>query len=186
MRSDPERFKKSAAEEVIRHRPGFYAAGKKATRAHAAYGLEFEEGEPISIMIGGPNRDSSRWTDPDRFDITRDARVWSLTFSMGNHFCLGQALARAEVQEALSVFVTECDEIEITEEPIWLSHVMVNRLESVPIRYSPRPDNRPGNKVTSRCSKESEILKRSCFAGGKRGPLDNVWRIPCAKRRKLV
>jgi hypothetical protein len=150
LRSDPERFKKSAAEEVIRHRPGFYAAGKKATRAHAAYGLEFEEGEPISIMIGGPNRDSSRWTDPDRFDITRDARVWSLTFSMGNHFCLGQALARAEVQEALSVFVTECDEIEITEEPIWLSHVMVNRLESVPIRYSRRPDKRPGNKATSR------------------------------------
>ena len=32
LRSDPERYKKSAAEEVIRHRPGFYAVGKKATR----------------------------------------------------------------------------------------------------------------------------------------------------------
>ena len=94
LRRDPERFKKSAAEEVIRHRPGFYAAGKKAKHSHSAYGLDFKEGEPISILIGGPNRDPSRWDDPNRFDITRDARIWSLTFSMGEHFCLGQALAR--------------------------------------------------------------------------------------------
>jgi len=138
LRSDPERYKKSAAEEIIRHRPGFYAAGKKSTRDHEAYGLDFKAGEPISILIGGPNRDPVRWEDPDRFDITRDARIWSLTFSMGDHFCLGQALARAEVQEAISVFVTECDEIELTEEPRWLPHVMVNRLETVPLKYTPR------------------------------------------------
>ncbi len=138
LRRDPERFKKSAAEEVIRHRPGFYAAGKKAKHSHSAYGLDFKEGEPISILIGGPNRDPSRWDDPNRFDITRDARIWSLTFSMGEHFCLGQALARAEIQEAMAALVEHCDEIELTEEPSWLPHVMVNRLESVPLRYSAR------------------------------------------------
>ena len=137
LRSDPERWKHGATEEIVRHRPGFYAAGKKATRAHEAYGLEFAEGESITILLGGPNRDPARWEDPDRFDITRDPRNWSLSFSMGEHFCLGQALARAEIQEAMQVFVTECDEIELCEEPRWMPHVMVNRLESLSLRYRP-------------------------------------------------
>lgn len=138
LRSNPDRFKKSAAEEVIRYRPGFYQTVKKATRRVSAYGIEFEEGEIVCIPIGGPNRDPRRWADPDRFDITRDARLWSLTFSMGEHFCLGQALARAEIQEAMVALVEHADEIELAGEPAWLPHVMVNRLEAVPIRYTPR------------------------------------------------
>jgi cytochrome P450 len=137
LRSDPERWKHGATEEILRHRPGFYAAGKRATCAHEAYGLAFEEGESISILIGGPNRDPARWEDPDRFDITRDPRNWSLSFSMGEHFCLGQALARAEIQEAMQVFVTECDVIELVEQPRWMPYVMVNRLESLSLRYRP-------------------------------------------------
>ena len=54
---------------------------------------------------------------------------------MGEHFCLGQALARAEIQEAMQIFVTECEEIELSEEPRWMPHVMVNRLESLPLQY---------------------------------------------------
>ena len=138
LRADPERWKKGAAEETLRMRPGFYAVGKRAIRTHAAYGTEFEAGESISLLLGGPNRDPRRWTDPDRFDLRRDPKIWSLTFSMGGHFCLGQALARCEVQEALAAFVNHCDEIELEEQPRWRSHVMVNRLESVPIRYRPR------------------------------------------------
>lgn len=137
LRADPERWKKGAAEETIRMRPGFYAIGKKARLAHRAYGLDFEAGEPVQILIGGPNRDPRRFADPDRFDIRRDPKNWSLTFSMGEHFCLGQALARCEIQEALAVFATECDEIELTESPRWLPFVMVNRLERVPIRVRP-------------------------------------------------
>lgn len=137
LRSDAERWKKGAAEETIRMRPGFYAVGKRAVHEHSAYGLDFEQGEPISILIGGPNRDASRWDEPDRFDITRDPRIWSMTFSMGEHFCLGQALARCEVQEAMAAFVTHCGDIELEGEPRWLPFVMVNRFEELPIRYRP-------------------------------------------------
>lgn len=136
LRSAPDQYMKSAAEEVIRHRPGFYAVGKKAIRSHSAYGLDFEEGESVSVLIGGPNRDPRRWSDPDRFDITRDPRTWSLTFSMGEHFCLGQALARAEIQESMVALVSFAEEIELIEEPEWRPHVMVNRLESVPLRLN--------------------------------------------------
>ena len=141
LRSDPARWKKGVAEEVVRLRPGFYAVGKKAVRPVEAFGLSFEAGEPITIPIGAPNRDPRRWQDPDRFDVTRDPRQWSLSFSMGDHFCLGQALARCEIQEALSVFVERCHALELTsqDEPRWLPHVMVNRMERLDVRFEPHP-----------------------------------------------
>ncbi len=136
LRKDPEGLKKGAAEEVLRHRPGFYAVGKKAARAVDAFGLHFEKDESVTIPIGAPNRDPSRWEDPDVFDITRDPRVWSLSFSLGEHFCLGQALARAEIQEVMSIFVQHADELELlVDPPRWLPRVMVNRVEALPIRF---------------------------------------------------
>ncbi len=136
LRADPDRWKKGFAEETIRMRPGFYAVGKKAALAHSAFGLDFKEEEPVTILIGGPNRDPRRFPDPDRFDMTRDPKIWSLSFSMGAHFCLGQALARCEIQEAAATFAKHCNEIELIEEPRWLEHVMVNRLEKLPLRFS--------------------------------------------------
>ena len=116
--------------------PGFYAAGKKTRRALDAFDLHFEAGEPLTILIGGPNRDPSRWSDPDRFDITRDPKLWSLTFSMGNHFCLGQALARCEIQEVMAVVATHCNALVLEQDPPrWLPRVMVNRVESLPVRF---------------------------------------------------
>lgn len=136
LRADPDRWKKGFAEETIRMRPGFYAVGKKAAAAHSAFGLDFEEAEPVTMLIGGPNRDPRRFPEPDRFDMTRDPKIWSLSFSMGAHFCLGQALARCEIQEAAATFARHCGEIELAEEPRWLEQVMVNRFERLPLRFT--------------------------------------------------
>ena len=51
-------------------------------------------------------RDPARWPDPDRFDVTRvPERHYS--FGYGAHFCLGQALARLDVQESVRVFLED-------------------------------------------------------------------------------
>ena len=139
LRARPEEMKRGAVEETLRYRPGFYATGQKATAAIEVAGLELAAGEPLSIIVGGPNRDPSRWHDPDRFEITRDPSVWSFTFSMGPHFCLGQAIARAELQEFASLVATCCLDLELTEEPAWQPRVMLNVLDKLPVRYRFRP-----------------------------------------------
>ena len=135
LRHDPEGLKRGAVEEILRYRPAFYASGNRANSDAKAAGLDFEEGEPLSIIIGGPNRDPARYSDPDRFDITRDPTIWSFTFSMGPHFCLGQALARAELQETAAAIARHTRDLELTANPQWLPRVMVNHVDQCPIRY---------------------------------------------------
>lgn len=135
LRSDPDGLVRGAVEEVLRFRPGFYASGNKATTATELAGLRFDPGEPVSTIIAGPNRDPRRYTDPDRFDITRDPTLWSFTFSMGPHFCLGQALARAELQETARAIARHTRSLELAGEPRWLSRVMVNHVDRCPITY---------------------------------------------------
>ena len=47
-------------------------------------------------MFSSANRDESYFSDPERFDITRDTGA-ALTFGAGPHFCAGAAASRSLV-----------------------------------------------------------------------------------------
>lgn len=138
FRSDPERWKKGACEETLRFRPAIIAIGQKSAVAQHAFGLAFEAGEPIAVVLGAANRDPARWEDPERFDLRRDPTVMSLTFGMGAHFCLGHAMARATVEEALACFVERCDELALANEPRWIPFVAENKLDRLVVRFAAR------------------------------------------------
>ena len=135
LANDPDGGKRAAVEEVIRHRPSFYAIGGRASRATRIGDVDLTADERVSIIVGGPNRDPTRWTDPEVFDITRDPTTWSFSFSMGAHFCLGQALARTELQETAAAVASRCLDLELTAPPEWVPFVSVNRVETLPVRY---------------------------------------------------
>jgi cytochrome P450 len=138
LRSDPERWTRGACEETLRYRPSIIAVGQKASREMEAFGIPFEKHEPISVILGAANRDPKRWNDPERFDIQRDPNTMSLSFGIGAHFCLGHAMARATVEEALAAFVERCDEIELLDEPHWIPFVAENKLDGLRVAFSPR------------------------------------------------
>ncbi len=49
-------------------------------------------------MFGSANRDESIFSDPDRFDITRDTSK-AISFGAGPHFCAGAAASRTLIAE---------------------------------------------------------------------------------------
>ena len=103
VRADSDHVRPTV-EEALRYHPPFRSGRRVATRAVHAFGLDLEPGDTVYLARQAANRDPGRFADADRFDPRRtDAR--HLSFGYGPHFCLGQALARLDLDEALRAFL---------------------------------------------------------------------------------
>jgi cytochrome P450 len=134
LREDPQRWKQGASEETVRMRPGIVEMPQRAAHDFEAFGLDFKEGDTISIPFGAANRDPSRWDNPQNFDITRDPSVWSLSFGIGAHFCIGQAIARCTLEESMAAIVTCFSDIALAEPALWYPFVMDNRMQGLKLK----------------------------------------------------
>lgn len=126
----------NAVEELLR----FVPLASSAMFAH--YALEdvevgdalVREGEPVLVSIGSANRDPSRFTDPDNVDLDRDARG-HLAFGHGLHHCVGSALGRVELQEALRGLVTRLPELRLAGEVEWKTDTFFRGPLSMPVTW---------------------------------------------------
>jgi cytochrome P450 len=94
---DPELIR-STVEELLR----YLSIGHLGRRRVAVEDIEVADqviraGEGIVLPNDIANRDAEMYPDPEGLDVHRDARG-HLTFGFGVHQCLGQQLARAELQ----------------------------------------------------------------------------------------
>ena len=86
--------------------------------------------------VASANRDSTRFDDPDRFDIKRDIGQ-HLTFGYGIHFCLGAALARLEGRIALDEVLNRFPEWEVDMDRAKLASTSTVRgWETLPVSVS--------------------------------------------------
>lgn len=63
---------------------------------HSYGDVDFEAEERVFFMFSSANRDEKHFSDPERFDTTRDTGA-ALTFGAGPHFCAGAAASRSLV-----------------------------------------------------------------------------------------
>lgn len=90
----------SMVEEVLRIAPPPHAIFRRSTEDIAYEQSTIPGGSSVMLNIASANRDPRTFSDPERFDITRESNR-HLTFGFGIHFCIGAPLARLEAQEAL-------------------------------------------------------------------------------------
>ena len=87
-----------AVEEVLRFEPITPFTARICLADIEYRGVLFPAGTIVAICAERANRDQEAG---DEFDIGRDQAGRLLTFGAGPHFCLGQNLARAELEEAI-------------------------------------------------------------------------------------
>lgn len=92
-------------DEAMRWEPAVQSCTRHAVRHVELAGVTIAEGDTVQCMLGAANRDPTHFAEPDRFDFTRANAADHLSFGSGKHFCLGAALARAEVYAILTILL---------------------------------------------------------------------------------
>jgi cytochrome P450 len=89
---------RGTVEELLRYSSVIHAGARRvALEDFEVNGHLIRQGEGVICSLPSGNRDEDHFTDPDQFDINRDASA-HLAFGYGIHQCLGQVLARVELQ----------------------------------------------------------------------------------------
>jgi cytochrome P450 len=99
--NDDPRVVERAIEELLRYMTIVqYSPARVATVDVELGGQVIRAGEGVFALIESANRDDDAFAEPDVFDI-RQPRRHHVAFGYGRHQCLGQWLARLELQVAL-------------------------------------------------------------------------------------
>ncbi|MFI9555732.1 cytochrome P450 [Nonomuraea endophytica] len=99
LRDEPE-VAKTAADEMLRYLSVVDTLlFRRASQDLELNGLTIPEGDFLTVSLAAANRDPSLCENPDVLDLTRP-RTHHLAFGFGPHQCLGQNLARMELEIA--------------------------------------------------------------------------------------
>jgi cytochrome P450 len=117
LRADRGRLP-AAVEECLRFHPPFRLGRKLVLAPVGLFDQRLEAGQTVVLSLQAANRDPDRWPEPDRFDIARPVQR-HYSFGLGAHFCLGQALARLNLQESVWAFLQALPDASLlTERPV--------------------------------------------------------------------
>jgi cytochrome P450 len=127
---------RNAFEEAVRYESPVQTFFRTTTKDTAIGGVPIGEGEKVLMFLGAANRDPRRWTDPDRYDITRKTSG-HVGFGSGVHMCAGQLVARLEGEVMLAALAKRVAAIEITGPLKRRYNNTLRGLDSLPITLTP-------------------------------------------------
>ena len=95
---------RQTVEEALRWDGPLTFLPRQTTRDVELAGATIPAGAKVDMVQGTANRDPDRYPEPDRFDIFRPPQR-HVAFAYGPHVCLGQHLAKMEMERALNALL---------------------------------------------------------------------------------
>ena len=96
---------RQAVEEFLRFTSPVQFSPRRVAKVDVALaGVQIRAGDGLFLSLSSANRDEAVFTAPDTLDIDRDNAA-QLAFGYGIHQCLGQVLARIELQVMFEVLL---------------------------------------------------------------------------------
>ena len=93
-----------AIDESIRYEPVATFKVRQAAEATEIRGVQIPKGAMVSCIVSSANRDEDAFVDADKFDIDRKPQP-SFGFGFGPHMCIGQFVAKTEINCALNAIL---------------------------------------------------------------------------------
>lgn len=122
IRANPELVPR-AIDEALRLEAPVRAFSRHAVADYDAGGTTIPAGDRVLVLFASANRDERRFPDPDRFDVTRDARD-HVGFGHGVHRCAGSHVAQLEMHALLRAMATHVTTIDVGAPEIGLNNVL--------------------------------------------------------------
>ena len=135
LRARPE-LDAPATEEMLR-----YVSPVQATKPRMPLqdmelmGTKLRRGQPIMVHLAAANSDPARFAHPERFDITREDNR-HLGLGGGMHLCLGNWLARAEMQIVTRALLERAPDLALAVPPSqlrWQDRMGHRALDALPL-----------------------------------------------------
>ncbi|MCX5214874.1 cytochrome P450 [Kitasatospora sp. NBC_00240] len=137
LRADPG-LVRGAVEELLRYLTIVQSGlARVAVEDVDLGGTLVRAGQGVLAMLSTANRDEELFGAADELEVSRDARR-HLAFGFGVHQCLGQPLARAELQIALETLLRRLPGLRITvpeEQLVFRGHSVVYGVDSLPVAW---------------------------------------------------
>jgi pimeloyl-[acyl-carrier protein] synthase len=126
----------SAVEEMMRYDNPVQISYRSAAAEVEIGGKLIRKGQLVNSILGAGNRDPAHYSEPDRFDITRDEGR-HLGLGLGIHFCLGAPLLRLEAQVAFMTMLRRFPELYLATDTLeWQEHPVFRGVKSLPVVFS--------------------------------------------------
>jgi cytochrome P450 len=106
---------------------------RTTTRSVEVDGVTIPEDCKVLLFLAAANRDPRQWENPEAFDIARRA-LGHVAFGAGVHACVGQAIARMEVELVIAALVRRVERIQLIGEPKRRLNNTLHAWASLPVR----------------------------------------------------
>jgi len=128
----------AAVAESLRYEPSAANTARIAAEDIELQGVHIPAGSLVTLSTMSSMRDERAFIQPDTFDISRsDQMRVHPVFGFGAHRCIGEALARAELEEALAGLAARIPQLQLDVPPTVSGHVGVRRIDQMRVSWKP-------------------------------------------------
>jgi pentalenic acid synthase len=136
LQEDPDLVVKTI-EEMLRYQPIIDGLPRFAKADIEIGGVTIKAGDGLMLSLGSANRDDASFADAAEFDVRRGDRH-HVSFGYGIHQCLGQNLARAELEITFRTLLRRLPTLRLTvdiDDLPYKDTVAINGVYSLPVAW---------------------------------------------------
>lgn len=127
----------TAVEEMVRWATPIMTFRRTAARDCELNGQRITKGDKVVMFYASANRDTEVFLDPMEFDLSRNPNPHVSFGGGGIHHCLGNQLARQQLQAIWHQLLTRLPDIATCGEPSYTVGTFFHGVNHLPVRFTP-------------------------------------------------